>query len=268
MSTSEASRYQSDWFWYFLERALYALQNSFHPSFNITSKSNQATVYNVLNYNRVENRCLFIALFKHILFISSKACYRTSLELSKLLLSLDIEGDPLAVILLIDLYALRSSQYAYLVDFYESFDPFKHLSLMPNMALSVALAYYSLYRQNNDKETLAKATKMLKDALVKFPYVLMELLEKCGITPDKQVEKSRTFAKTSNLSVPQGLKYLLDLYVLRMHYEWRIPENIQWLESTVKELVNNEKSIESSVNEHKKKFVFGAKVSHNAICIL
>ena len=94
---------------------------------------------------------------------------------------------------------------------------------------------------------------MLKDALVKFPYVLMELLEKCGVTPDKQVEKSRTFAKTSNLSVPQGLKYLLDLYVLRMHYEWRIPENIQWLESTVKELVNNEKSIESSVNEHKKK---------------
>ncbi len=57
----------------------------------------------------------------------------------------------------------------------------------------------------------------------------------------------------SKYSIEKGLKYLVDLYVTRMHDEWKIPENLQWLEKNVKILISKEKSIESKVNEYKKK---------------
>lgn len=53
--------------------------------------------------------------------------------------------------------------------------------------------------------------------------------------------------------MPQGLKYLIDLYVTRMHYEWKISENIHWLEKNVKKIISKEKSLQSSINENKKK---------------
>ncbi len=56
-----------------------------------------------------------------------------------------------------------------------------------------------------------------------------------------------------SISVPKGLKYLIDLYVTRMHFEWKIPENIQWLEKNVKIILDKQKSVESKVNEHKNK---------------
>lgn len=152
-----------------------------------------------LDYNRVENRGFFIALFKHLLYVGGKACYRTSLELCKLLLSLDIQGDPLGVILLIDFYAIRSSQYEYLVEFFDTFNDSKHLNLMPNMCMSVALAHFYLFNQTNKKEHLEMANKLLQEGLTRFPAILMELLDKCSVSPDKQVESHKIFAKTSHL---------------------------------------------------------------------
>lgn len=238
----------------FIERTLYALQSCFHPSFNFISKgANQTPLYYKLDYNRVENRGFFIALFKHTIYVGGKACYRTSLELCKLLLSLDVENDSLGAILLIDFYAIRSGQFEYLIEFYEAFNASKHLYMLPNMAFSVALAHFNLFNQTNDATHLEKGEKLLQDALVRFPSILMDLLEKCSVTPDKEVENHWIFSKTSHLSVPQGLKYLIDLYVTRMHYEWKIPENVQWLEKNVKHIISREKSLQSSINENKKK---------------
>jgi hypothetical protein len=183
-----------------IERTLYAIQNCFHPSFNFISKSGNQTPLNYkIDYNRVENRGFFIALFKHILYVGGKACYRTSLELCKLLLSLDVENDPLGCILLIDFYAIRSNQYEYLIEFYEEFNVSKSLHLLPNIAMSVALAYFNLFNQKNDTNYLEKGEKLLQDALVRFPSILMDLLEKCSVVPDKQVESHWIFAKVSHL---------------------------------------------------------------------
>lgn len=51
----------------------------------------------------------------HLTFVGARACYRTALELCKVLLSLDPDGDPLAVILAIDFYALRAQEYEWLI---------------------------------------------------------------------------------------------------------------------------------------------------------
>ena len=184
-----------------IERAIYAIQNCFHPSFAFIAQSaSQAPLLNYkIDYNRIENRGFFITLFKHILYVGGKACYRTSLELTKLLLSLDVEGDPLGAILLIDFYAIRSNQYEYLIEFYNTFNVSKSLFLLPNVAMSVALAHFYLFNQTHEMNHLEKGEKLLQDALARFPSILMDLLEKCSVVPDKEVESHWIFAKTSHL---------------------------------------------------------------------
>ena len=59
----------------------------------------------------------------------------------------------------------------------------------------------------------------------------------------------------AGLRTPKGLKYLIDLYSTRMHYEWKMPENLQWLEKNVQHIISNEKSFESKVNEYKNKLI-------------
>lgn len=105
--------------------------------------------------------------------------FRTSLEFCKLLLSLDPDGDPLAVVLLIDFYALKAKEYEWFIEFCELWDTSRNLTQLPNIAYSLALAHFRL--GNKDADTL------LEKALMMFPGVLMPLLEKCSIQTDTKV---------------------------------------------------------------------------------
>lgn len=53
-----------------VERALYTLECAFHPLFNVTTANCR------LDYRKQQNRALFITLFKHLTFVSGRACYR------------------------------------------------------------------------------------------------------------------------------------------------------------------------------------------------
>lgn len=157
-----------------IERALYCLEYAFHPLFNVA----QGTCR--LEYRRQENRGLYLTLFKHLLFIGGKACYRTSLEFCKLLLTLDPEGDPLAVILALDFYAIRAREYQFLIDFVTEFDATRNLLQLPNFSYSLAVAYFYI----GDS---AKADTLLQDALLMFPGVVLPLLDKCSVQIDNRV---------------------------------------------------------------------------------
>lgn len=76
------------------------------------------------------DRSFFIALFRHILNVGRKGCYRTALELCKLLLNLSPDDDPLAVSLMLDFYALRAQEYSWLVALYDLYEPTKNLSMV------------------------------------------------------------------------------------------------------------------------------------------
>ena len=41
-----------------------------------------------------------------------------------------------------------------------------------------------------------------------------------------------------------------------MHSEWKISENLQWLEERVKNVIKNEKQRQKEVNDHKIKYLF------------
>lgn len=155
---------------------------------------------------------------------------------------------------MIDFYALRSQQYKYFIEFYNYFDAIKCLNLLPNMQYSLSLAYFNLYKDTNNLNNLKEADKLLKEALIKFPAMLLQLLDKCNVMPDKDVENSRIFARHANLNIPDGLRYLYDLYSIRMNCEWKIGEVITWLEKNVKEIVINEEIHLKQVKEYQSKF--------------
>lgn len=164
-----------------IERALYCLEYSFHPLFNLAQGNCR------LDYRRQENRAFFITLFKHLIFVGGRACYRTALEFCKVLLSLAPEDDPLAVVLAIDFYALRSREYQWLVQFCDEWESRRNLSQLPNFAFSLAIAHFHILSAMPDAD-LTLADKLLQDALIMFPGVLVPLLEKCSIQVDPRVQ--------------------------------------------------------------------------------
>lgn len=209
-----------------IERAVYTFECAFHPMFNVATGNCR------LDFRRQENRAFYLLLFKHLTAVAQRACNRTALEFCKLLLSLDPDGDPLCVLLMIDFYALRSEQYSFLVRLFEEWESFRNLSQLPNFAFSVPLALFHLGKENAG--SAERADKMLQESLLMFPGLLMPLLDKCGISPDKEVSSHSYFGPSAQLSQTAALKQLVTLYVGRCHSCWKEPEVMLWLETSVK----------------------------------
>lgn len=207
------------------ERALYCLECAFHPLFNYT------TALCRLDYRKQQNRALFITLFKHISFVGGRACYRTSLEFCKLLLSLDPEGDPLAVVLCLDFYALRAKEYEWFIEFCNLWDSTRNLTQLPNIAYSLALAHFHL-------GNTSIANELLQDALIMFPGVLLHLLEECGIQFDEMVRSHDFFNKKAISTTSPALAKLQILYIDRNFRLWKEADLLPWLRENVHTVLN------------------------------
>lgn len=133
-----------------------------------------------------------MAIFKHLVSIGLRGCYRTALEFCKLLYTLDLDSDPLAVILMLDFYAIKASEYSWFIEFFDTFESKKNLSQLPNMAFAIALAHF--YHSKSDPKSLPFADDYLKQALLMFPGVLIPLLDKCSIQADGRVVRHEYFS--------------------------------------------------------------------------
>ncbi|KAI4493123.1 hypothetical protein M0802_009673 [Mischocyttarus mexicanus] len=218
----------------FTERALYSLEYAFHPLFNV------ATARCRLDYRKQINRALFITIFKHLIFVGGRACYRTSLEFCKLLLSLDPLQDPLAVVLFIDFYALRAREYEWFVDFCNLWDSTRNLTQLPNIAYSLALSHFCL--GNHDT-----ANELLQNALIMFPGVLMPLLEKCSVQTDSKVTAHYFFNSKAKNTTTSALEKLQNLYIVRSYHLWKEADVLPWLEKCVHLVLNRVDSNDSYV---------------------
>ncbi|XP_053684190.1 transcription factor 25 [Sabethes cyaneus] len=203
-----------------IEHALLPLESSFHTMFSLTQGNCR------LDYRRQENRALFVTLFKHSQYLESRACSRTALEVAKLILSFDPINDPLAVILIIDYYAIRAKQYEWLVQLYEEWEVTNNLSQLPNMAYSYALALFHL-------KQMEAADRALQYALLMFPAVLRMLLEELSIQSDSRVGSHSYFSANSYDKATVALQQLVSLYVCRSKLVWRDAELLPWLERNV-----------------------------------
>lgn len=168
-----------------IEHSILSLESSFHPMFSLTTGMCR------LDYRRQENRALYVVLFKHAQYLENRACSRTALEIAKLILTLEPENDPLAMILIIDFFALRSKQYDWLVQLYNEWEKKNNLSQLPNMAYSYALALFYVSKNN-----IEVADKALQYALLMFPGVLRLLLDELAIQVDSRVSSHHYFGST------------------------------------------------------------------------
>uniref|UniRef100_A0A0K8TSD3 Putative transcription factor 25 n=1 Tax=Tabanus bromius TaxID=304241 RepID=A0A0K8TSD3_TABBR len=229
-----------------IERALLAMETAFHSMFSLTSGNCR------LDYRRQTNRSFFIALFKQAQYLECRACGRTALEIAKLILSFDPDNDPLAMVLVIDYYALRGKQYEWFVQFFEEWEPIKSLSQLPNMAYSYALALF--YLQGDSEE----ANKALQYALLMFPGVLKPLLDELSIQTDSRVITHPYFS--TSLSQSNALLQLVSLYVCRANNVWRDGEILPWLEKNVHVVMERADKKDPIISEYnvkrKQRYVF------------
>merc|ERR1719376_677528 len=215
-----------------IERTLFAMEAAFHPLFNMAVGAAR------LDYRRQENRAFFLALYRHMTYVGSRACYRTALELCKVILNLDPKADPLAIVLVLDFFALRSNQHNWLLKLYNEWEPSRNLSQLPNFAYSVAVAKFELSQQKDVREkgeegkVMAEADAALQYALSMFPGVLLPLLDKCSIEPDSRAATHAFFLEGSS-NAPPGLQILSKLYVHRSYHIWKDPNLLPWLERNV-----------------------------------
>lgn len=93
---------------------MFAIEAASHK-FSLLSSEHQ------LEYNWRDNRVFFNLLWHQIQIMAGRNCYLTSLQYAKILFGKNDE-DPLAVTLLLDMLALKSKNYKFLVDFYEYFE--------------------------------------------------------------------------------------------------------------------------------------------------
>eukprot|EP00045_Choanoeca_perplexa_P012014 m.129563 g.129563 ORF g.129563 m.129563 type:complete len:708 (-) comp15851_c0_seq5:245-2368(-) len=210
-----------------VERAIYCLQASFHPNFKPQTGCCR------LNYAVYENRGLFLALYRHIDFLSHRGCWRTGLEFNKFLLSLSPE-DPLGAILWLDWFALRAGEYGYLRQMAVEWQQSRHLDKLPNFAFSTALAAFLQAQEvdNTDQQQLltSQAEDQLQDALMRFPSFLTMMADKChaNIRPDILACPHFQPALSPNHS-ERNIRMLLTLYVERCHDLWKPEHVMSWL---------------------------------------
>ncbi|KAI9495455.1 transcriptional repressor TCF25-domain-containing protein [Zychaea mexicana] len=224
LQVSEMAKQSGDWTVAgdCIERALYACERAFHPHFTFGS----GTVR--LEYRRAENRSFFLAIFKHIQFLTRRGCWRTAFEFCKLLLSLDPESDPLGAMLAIDSYALTAKEYSYVADMASTWKTDGKLypvniQSLPNMAYSSAYAKFKLAPKESDT--------LLQEAIKKFPSVVPRLMDKLG----ESGFDDQPFLQTSPNVY---LDLLQQLFVERTYELFKEPEVLSWLKENARAVAN------------------------------
>ncbi|CAH2226958.1 jg12773, partial [Pararge aegeria aegeria] len=124
-----------------LEQIISYLQFVAHPFFNIANLKTR------LEYRIMENRPFHISVLLYSHILSNKACHRTALELAKMLLNLD-PSDPLDIMFIIDTFAIRAREYAWLIEAVDWFDKELSVKYLFNIKLSYALAHFHIAIKN------------------------------------------------------------------------------------------------------------------------
>lgn len=223
LQLSEIAKHGGDWTAAgdFIERALYACERALHPQFSLSTGTAR------LSYKRSENRSFFLAILRHIQFLTRRGCWKTAFEFNKLLFGLDPHGDPLGALLSLDYHALSAKDYEYVIRMYNDWKTDGQLypvslANMPNFAYSAAYAQFKV-AEKNKSTSQAESGKMLQEAIKKYPLVYCRLLEKLG-----ESEPSQVVALTQY--IPNEYMDIMQLsYIERTHEMYKEPEVLEWL---------------------------------------
>ncbi|KAJ2065108.1 hypothetical protein GGI17_000519 [Coemansia sp. S146] len=206
-----------------VERALYAFEIGFAPRFSAVSGMAR------LDFRYVESRTLYLALFRHMQFMSRRGCWRTAFEVNKVLLSLDPVKDPYGALLTLDFHALKSRQYEYVCQFVSDWS-WSSVDL-PNWAFSRALAEFMMERQQGQGSAV-HSMELLVQAILKFPTVVPVLWSKANVGVDDVVLTHPYFQDEviADTSAMTHMQLVVQLFVERHTPLYRTPEVARWMQ--------------------------------------
>ena len=189
-----------------LERALFSFGRAVHSIFAKTLAEGKAR----LDFNRPENRELWLASWRYMQNLSMRGTWRTVYEWAKLLLSLSPEDDPYAMWLVLDQYALRARQD---LDFLNlSRNPLFEdmVQRMPSVQISQGLAEYRAGNKSKGQQALFKS-------LGRYPWIAARLMQELSLDPPPAVWGQEPQSDTEKL--------FAEVYATRAKDIWNIPEN-------------------------------------------
>ncbi|TFK79628.1 DUF654-domain-containing protein [Polyporus arcularius HHB13444] len=235
----------------FVDRALFTYERAFVGAFNFTSGVNR------LDFDRVENRPLFLALHRQITDLQRRGCFRTSFEFSRLLYGLDPWTDPHGALLHLDFMAIKAGMGQWLVDLWDLFEPDLQKeskdgkspyvrrilpNILPGIAYSRALALFMREESSGDK-THEQSTHALEHAIRTFPSVVPLLADKAEITLSGEIRSHPSFRIQTDRSMlvadSHAILHLLShLYASRAHSLWKPAARASWFAKTVSSIYN------------------------------
>ncbi|KAJ3231281.1 Transcription factor 25 [Chytriomyces hyalinus] len=212
----------------YIERALFIFEKSFHPLFNM------ALANSILPYSFPQNRAFFLAISRHISFIARKGCWRTCLELSKLLLSLDPE-DPLGALQMMDWYAVKAGERSWMRRCWTEWGGDQgQIAGLPNWSFSMALVEFE--DESETKKPHDLSTQRLTSAIKQYPLFVPTILSKLTVTEPSVTSHPYFAAPVNPNSSESAIHLLIMLYVERCHHLWKEPSALLWLRETARAL--------------------------------
>ncbi|XP_047041062.1 uncharacterized protein LOC124645306 [Helicoverpa zea] len=209
-----------------VENVVTYLQYVAHPLFVLTQDNVR------LEYKFMENRPFHVAMLKYIYLLTNKACHRTALEIAKMMVVID-PSDPLAIISIIDVLALRAREHEWLIGTISYFDRHRDACLLYNINYSNALAHFHVAVKN--KQDLTTADALLREAILAHPVVLLKILECCKVS-NTTVTEHPIFASDPKMPWTNGLQDLFFIYAKMTSPRWNEPPVMNWLMKNVTEL--------------------------------
>lgn len=212
-----------------LERALFSFGRAVQSFFTTAMTEGKAR----FDFRRPENREFWLAAWRYINNLGQRGTWRTAYEWAKLVLSLDPEGDPYRVSLIIDQLALRGGQSEHFLNLANT--PFfkDDLWALPNIFISKALAEYKLKQAQKSRDSLTKA-------IHDYPYIFNRLFQSLSID---HIPKS-IWGKT-----PKTDREMFDceMYVHNAKDLWNTPEVVAFLVEVVESAGDSEKPPDSTL---------------------
>ncbi|CAO1618493.1 unnamed protein product [Jaminaea pallidilutea] len=227
----------SDW----NARILFAFERTASPVFvsSLTSPSGPMRV----DFDRVENRGLFLAAHRMIAFLGRRGTWRTALEWNKLLLSLDTR-DPHGSLLWIDFLAIKSRQHQWFVDdLLPKLKATRDIAWLGGLDFAEALGIRAKEREDGDKSHKG-SSEMLKRGIARHPYLLPPLALKISLDlpsgfidhPCVSTSSSSTFTSSAEDQQNECLREILaQLYSVRNESLWKDSDLKNWLGSCLNE---------------------------------
>ena len=127
--------------------------------------------------------------------------------------------------MMLDFYALKSSQYEWINQFWDHFYESKKLDQFPNWVFSHALANFELEISRGDDHE--KITEMLINAILTYPSMVPQIFEQASVTDDVSNGFFQMQESTSKLEV------LVKLFMENHASLWKMVDALTWLRNSV-----------------------------------